>query len=95
VPLFGVDVENVPLGGVVRVDASYLEEAVYLLQNFLESTLDSYYGGSFEIGRRKGHCYTGASDDDGQRTEERIQPAMLEHILKTAPQGADVTSWRY
>ena len=31
----------------------------------------------------------------GPTINERLMPVMLEHMLKTAPQGADEKSWRY
>ena len=80
---------------VGEMDTYYLEEAAFLLQKFLEGTKDPYYGGSFDIGERAPHCYSGKPDFPGQRAEQRVFPQMLERILKTAPAGADVTSWRY
>ena len=80
---------------VGEMDSSYLEEAAFLLQKFLESTKDPYYAGSFDIGERAPHCYAGAPEFPGQRAEQRVLPQMLQRILKTAPPGADVTSWRY
>ena len=77
------------------MDTYYLEEAALLLQKFLEGTTDPYYAGSFDIGARAPHCYSGKPEFPGQRAEQRVFPQMLERILKTAPPGADVTSWRY
>jgi len=31
----------------------------------------------------------------GQTVHQRVLPQMVERILRTAPPGADVTSWRY
>lgn len=80
---------------VGEMDTYYLEEAAFLLQTFLEGTKDPYYAGSFDIGARAPHCYSGKAELPGQRAEQRVFPQMLERILKTAPPGADVTSWRY
>ena len=77
------------------MDTYYLEEAALLLQKFLEGTTDPYYAGSFDIGARAPHCYSGKPEFPGQRAEQRVFPQMLQRILKTAPPGADVTSWRY
>ena len=43
-------------------DTFLLEEATYKLQEFLESTKDPYYAGSFEIGKRQPHCYAGTPE---------------------------------
>ncbi|HEY7817328.1 MAG TPA: alpha/beta hydrolase-fold protein [Vicinamibacteria bacterium] len=85
------------------VDHFYLERAVRLLEAFLESTKEPgrgpYYGGSIEYGDGHGHCYTGDPSVPtrmGRLTiYQRHLPVMAEHMLKTAPPGADVTSWRY
>jgi enterochelin esterase-like enzyme len=85
------------------LDHFYLERAVRLLEAFLESTKEAgrgpYYGGSVEYGDGHGHCYSG---DPSVPTRiawrtiyQRHLPVMAEHILKTAPPGADVKSWRY
>jgi hypothetical protein len=46
------------------MDTYYLEEAVYLLQRFLESTQDPPAEAVFEYGRRQPHCWIGASPSD-------------------------------
>jgi hypothetical protein len=76
-------------------DTYYLEEATFKLQEFLESTRDPHYGGSFDIGKRQPHCYSGMPEFPGQTAHHRVLPKMAERILKTAPPGSDVTSWRY
>jgi hypothetical protein len=75
-------------------DTFLLEEAAFKLQEFLESTKDPYYGGSFDIGKRQPHCYSGMPEFPGQRAEQRHIPKMIERMLMTAPAGADL-SWRY
>jgi len=77
------------------MDTYFLEEATFKLQEFLEATTDPYYGGSFTIGHRQPHCYTGDPEYPGQRAESRVLPLMRDRILKTAPRGADTKSWRY
>jgi enterochelin esterase-like enzyme len=76
-------------------DTYYLEEATRLLEAFLEGTTDPYYAGSFTWGERQPHCFSGAAEYPGQTAYHRVLPEMVERILATAPQGADVTSWRY
>jgi len=75
-------------------DTFLLEEATFKLQEFLESTKEPYYAGSFDIGKRQPHCYSGAAEFPGQRAEQRYLPKMVERMLLTAPAGADL-SWRY
>ena len=79
-------------------DNYYLEEAVMLLEDFLKSTEDPYYGGTVNYGYRHPHCYSGPPDDQSVRLtrltyNQRILPQMAERMIATAPPGADM-SWR-
>ena len=70
------------------MDNGYLNNAVYILEEFLESTTDPYYGGVVEYGDRQPHCYSGH--------DRRYWFGQLQaRILETAPAGADLASWRY
>jgi len=84
---------------VGTMDTWYLNNAVYLMQDFLDRTTDPYYGGSVEYGDRYVHCWTGDSQHSlsvGNMTVlQRFVPVMAEHLVKTAPAGADTKSWRY
>ena len=80
-------------------DNYYLEEAVMLLEDFLESTDDPYYGGSVSYGYRHPHCYSGPPNELSVRLtrltyNQRILPQMAVRMIATAPAGADM-SWRY
>jgi hypothetical protein len=81
------------------MDSWHLNNAVYLMQDFLDSTKDPYYAGSIEYGDRYEHCWTGDSQHSlrvGSMTvDQRFIPVMAQHIIKTAPAGADTVSWRY
>ena len=77
------------------MDTYFLEPATELLEEFLESTTDPYYDGSFTWGEGQPHCFSGFAEFPGQTSYERVLPLMQERILSTAPAGADVTSWRY
>jgi hypothetical protein len=81
------------------MDTAYLNNAVYLMEAFLENTKDPYYSGTVEYGDRFGHCWSGDHDNPNSISRltynQRFAPKMLDHILKTAPPNADVTSWRY
>jgi len=68
-------------------DTFFLESAVILLEEFLESTTDPYYGGTVTYGDRQPHCW-------GPRGRELID-LIEEHMLENAPDGADRTSWLY
>jgi hypothetical protein len=80
---------------VGEMDSYYLEEAALLLKDFLDKTTDPPANATFDIGERAPHCYSGKPDYPGQRAEQRILPQMLERMLKTAPAGADLKTWRY
>jgi len=92
------------LKGKIRIyvgtmDYFYLNNAVYLMEDFLKTTKDPYYDGHIEYGDRFGHCWSG----DHLHTcfhaaftyIQRFAPEMKEHILRTAPPGTDTTSWQY
>jgi hypothetical protein len=70
------------------MDDFYLGPAVYLLEDFLESTQTPYYGGSFRYGRpMKGHGWQPMTNADLLRE-------MAAHIARNAPAGEKVAAWR-
>lgn len=77
------------------MDTYFLEEATRLLEDFLESTSDPYYGGSFDWGEGEPHCYTGTPGFPEQSVYHRVLPEMESRLLSTAPPEADTRSWRY
>lgn len=81
------------------MDNYYLNNAVYLMEKFLESTTDPYYGGEVDYGDRAEHCWNGDHSRPNALSRLRYNqmyiPRILERIEKTAPPGADLTSWRY
>jgi hypothetical protein len=81
------------------MDNYYLNNAVYLMEAFLESTTDPYYEGEVRYGDRFEHCWSGDPDTPNEISRltlnQRVIPRMVVHMLNTAPEGADVTSWRY
>jgi enterochelin esterase-like enzyme len=79
---------------VGEMDTYYLEEAAFLLKEFLDKA-DPPAQATWDIGERAPHCYSGKPEFPGQRAEQRILPQMIERMLKTAPPGADLKSWRY
>ncbi len=81
------------------MDTYYLNNAVHLMQDFLESTNYPYYDGDFDFGPGRPHCYTGKDglplEAAGLTWTQRVVRQSVDRMLKTAPAGADVTSWRY
>jgi hypothetical protein len=70
------------------MDNGYLNNAVYYLEEFLESTTDPHYDGWVEWGDREPHCYTG-------HPRSFWLESLRDRIRETAPPGADLTSWNY
>jgi len=81
------------------MDNYYLNNAVYLTETFLESTTDPYYDGEVDYGDRAEHCWNGDHENPNHISRLRYNtfylPKILERIEKTAPEGADLGSWRY
>ncbi len=81
------------------MDNYYLNNAVYLMEEFLESTTDPYYAGEIDYGDRAEHCWNGDHENGNHISRLRYNtmyvPRILERIKATAPEGADLTSWRY
>ena len=79
---------------VGEADTFYLDRGVHLLKDFLESTTEPYYHGSFEFGVRKPHCYAGEFDP-AVGINQHYWPEMVKHMEQSAPAGADLKSWKY
>jgi hypothetical protein len=81
------------------MDNYYLNNAVYLVEEFLKSTTNPFYGGEVDYGDRAEHCWNGDHSLPNAisrlRYNQMYVPKILARIQKTAPAGADVTSWRY
>ncbi len=81
------------------MDNYFLNDAVYLLENVLKATSNPPYDGEVKYGDRAEHCWNG--DPNLPNYLSRLHyntmylPKILEQIKKTAPAGADLTSWRY
>ena len=82
-----------------EMDNYYLNNAVYLMEEFLESTTDPYYGGDVDYGARDEHCWNGDHENPNAISRLRYNSMYMSKILKrineSAPEGADLTSWRY
>ncbi len=81
------------------MDNYYLNNAVYLLEEFLKGTKDPFYAGEVDYGDRAEHCWNGDHSLPNAlsrlRYNQMYVPKILARIAKTAPVGADTTSWRY
>ena len=82
-----VDFRYHQIVNIYNDDSFYLDNAVELMETFLESTRTPYYAGSVTYKRGAPHCYSPAARE--------LLDAMTQHIERTAPAGADITSWRY
>jgi hypothetical protein len=81
------------------MDNYYLNNAVYLTEDFLESSKDPYYDGEVDYGDRAEHCWNGDHTRPNYLSRLRYNqmhiPKIIARIQKSAPPGADLTSWRY
>ena len=81
------------------MDNYYLNNAVYLMEEFLEGTKDPYYGGEIAYGDRAEHCWNGDPELPNHISRLRYNsmyvPKILKRIEESAPAGADLKSWRY
>jgi hypothetical protein len=79
------------------MDNYYLNNAVYLTEEFLESTTDPYYDGEVLYGDRAEHCWNGDPDLPNYITRLRYNTMYLDKIGKrlnaTAPSNFDKRSW--
>jgi hypothetical protein len=92
------------LQGKIHIDAGmsdswFLNDAVYLADDFFKSTTNPHSDAEIVYGPRHEHCFTGDPDHvntiSGLTFTQRTIPQMVAHWLATAPSGADTTSWRY
>lgn len=81
------------------MDNFYLNNAVYLMEDFLKDTKDPHYGGEVAYGDRAEHCWNGDPTRPNAISRLRYHqmhiPKIMERIRESAPAGADLTSWRY
>ena len=81
------------------MDNYYLNNAVYLTEEFLKSTTDPPYEGEVDYGDRFEHCWNGDHDQPNAisrlRYHQMFIPRFVERMLESAPEGADLKSWRY
>jgi hypothetical protein len=80
------------------MDNYYLNNAVYLVEDFLKKA-DPPYGGEVDYGDRAEHCWNGDHTRPNAisrlRYHQMHAPKIVARIEKSAPAGADLTSWKY
>ena len=81
------------------MDNYYLNNAVYLMEDFLESTKDPHYNGQVDYGDRAEHCWNGDHSRPNATSRLRYHQMFIkkavERINISAPEDADLSSWRY
>ena len=81
------------------MDNYYLNNAVYLMEDFLESTSEPHYAGEVDYGDRAEHCWNGDHENGNHLSRLRYNtfylPRIMQRIEESAPEGADLSSWRY
>jgi hypothetical protein len=81
------------------MDNYYLNNAVYLMEDFLKKTNNPFYQGEVDYGDRAEHCWNGDHENPNYISRLRYNtmylPRILKRIQESAPPGADLKSWRY
>jgi Putative esterase len=81
------------------MDNFYLNNAVYLMEDYLKTTKNPHYDGEVKYGDRFEHCWNGDPNVPNYVSRLRYNTMYLPKIMKriemTAPAGADLKSWRY
>ncbi|MBA4056176.1 MAG: hypothetical protein C0490_15785 [Marivirga sp.] len=81
------------------MDNYYLNNAVYLMEDFLKKTNNPFYNGEVDYGDRAEHCWNGDHENPNYVSRLRYNtmylPKILKRIQESAPKGADTKSWRY
>jgi len=70
------------------MDTYYLNNAVYLLEDYLKTTNSPAWAGSITYGPRQPHCWMGPFS-----LEERLE-MMAQYVAATAPRDVDRPWWR-
>jgi hypothetical protein len=83
---------------VGEADNYFLNDAVYLVEEFLK-TAEPAYGGEVDYEPRAEHCWNGDHTRPNAisrlRYVQMFAPKVVERISRSAPKGADLESWRY
>jgi len=81
------------------MDNYYLNNAVYLMEDFLKKTNNPFYAGEVDYGDRAFYCCNGDHENPNYVSRLRYNtmylPRILNRISESAPAGADTKSWKY
>ena len=81
------------------MDNYYLNNAVYLMEDFLKSVQQPTANSEVAYGDRAEHCWNGDPTQPNYISRLRYNTMYIDKILKrietSAPKGADLKSWRY
>jgi hypothetical protein len=84
---------------VGTMDTYFLDASVHLAEEFLAGTKNPPYDGEVAYGPGFEHCWNGDPKLPNAlsrlRYPEIFVPRIVERIRKSAPAGADLSSWRY
>ena len=75
----------------------FLNNAVYLVDDFLKTTRNPNYAGEVDYEPRAEHGgdHTRPNAISRLRYHQFYAPKIVDRIMKSAPPGADLKSWRY
>ena len=81
------------------MDNYYLNNAVYLTEEFLDNADAPEFKGVVAYGDRAEHCWNGDPNQPNAISRLRYHrmfiPKIEQRILESAPEGSDLRSWRY
>jgi hypothetical protein len=84
---------------VGEADTYYLNNAVYLMEDFLKQAANPPADAEVAYGARAEHCWNGDPNQPNAISRLRYNTMYVEKIVermeKSAPVGADLKSWRY
>jgi hypothetical protein len=79
------------------MDNYYLNNAVYLAEEFLESTTAPYYAGEVDYGDRAEHCWNGDQENTNHISRLRYNtmylPKIMDRVRASAPVDAALINW--
>ena len=79
------------------MDNYYLNNAVVLTEEFLESTTNPYYNGEVDYGNMAEHCWNGDQKNPNQISRLRYNtmyiPKIRDRLKKTAPKNNNLKNW--
>jgi hypothetical protein len=81
------------------MDNYYLNNAVYLVEDFLKSVTDPPADAEVDYGDRAEHCWNGDQTRPNAysrlRYHQMFIPRIMDQIRRNHPPGGDTVSWRY